>query len=494
MDTAEQSKQLSVRSRAVSPRFWSAAAGALICLLSASSVKAQEIWHHREDPTPPFVGDASQPGYAITDSQGNVIVSGQLPHASGNNGVVAKYAPDGTKLWVHGQPGTIVRLDNAKPVGALAEDNADNIYSVSSLPAQSLGTTIQFVKYAPDGTKLLSTQFQVSPIALSVDGLLVDRTTEESYIYGEATRLTSGGQAVVDAYVTKIDEDGHQLWISTLPGSSSEENTFKSGVLDSQGQIVLANVNQSFSGQADTLSIDIVKYDASGKLLYKSQLSKPAVVSDDDISSNMLIDSSDSVYIGGSSSLDFDSMLIAKFSSDGTEMWKRQYNDDGNIGSGLVSCLAFDSTGDVIAAGGTESRNNSEYGATFLKYTPEGSKVWARTDERIDDPEFSIVGLATMGSGGGFYAEEHLFGFSTSTFSFVNSAATCKFDVDGHKVKEKDYAGSLEYPGTFVPTALAYDPISDSVFMTGYGVYLTFPSPDPPYVPSWETIKYQFGQ
>ncbi len=146
-----------------------------------------------------------------TDSAGNVFVVGESGENREMNGWVIKYDTDGHWLWKR-----LLATDGADGGYGVVTDDAGNAYVVGNTSG-ALGGTIKgerdlfLIKYSPTGAIVWKRQPGTAAAdtssGIATDGmghLYLAGTTE-----GSLQGANKGGE---DAFVIKMDTDGHYLW------------------------------------------------------------------------------------------------------------------------------------------------------------------------------------------------------------------------------------------------------------------------------------------
>jgi hypothetical protein len=187
----------------------------------------------------------------------------------------------------------------------------------------------------------------------------------------------SGGGSSGTAWVAKYSRGGKLLWISRIRPTSDFGVISNSVVTDNEGNVVLSLI---FGGT--TASAGVAKFSAEGKLLWKKRLYGAYIDSAE--SSDVATDRYGNVFLTGIGPLevfgDESDLLygwIIKYNSSGRLLWKKKlekaseaYSSYGvttdRQGNALIS-------GDVIRYGAKR-----KYDAFVAKYNPDGVLVWIR--------------------------------------------------------------------------------------------------------------------
>ncbi len=261
-----------------------------------------------------------QPFSVNIDSGGNIYISGytggDLGGPNNNRGqnflnsteanhstlvqttdsYVTKFDSDGNQLWIK-QFGTDELEDNY----GLAIDKDDNIFSggttLGDFGGESAGLYDGWlVKLDSDGKQLWTQQFGTPDYEFLWD---LD-TDSEGNVYATGWTLGDlGGENAgsYDAWVTKYDRNGNQVWIEQF-GTGGDDASYFDGIeVDSNDNIFLTGYTDSDLGGPNAGSYDawVAKYDSDGKQLWLQQFGTP----DYDVGITVTADSAGSLYVAG---------------------------------------------------------------------------------------------------------------------------------------------------------------------------------------------------
>jgi hypothetical protein len=358
-----------------------------------------------------LASSATDIGNAITtDAQGNVIVAGLSKEVLGDevgtlalafpDVVVAKYAPNGSRLWVKqftvGDPSTPGSAESqAKGV---ATDAAGNIYVVGSAYVASSNAFKGFIlKLSPAGAKL--TSIKLDENTLNVENGLTSVAVVGSDVYvGGYTAGTvpsgtnAGGE---DAALYKYDTGLTLQWARQLGSTGSDRIT--SVAVDASGAVYAAGFaggalpSKTHLGDTDAF---VVKYDNAGTQQWLEQFGTAY----GDGANAVAVQGSDvyvAGYVTGAYGTGFSynggtDLFVTKFSSSGTETWRRQYSptDPAQINPyGMVA----DASGNVYIVGdvnvsvdGTATHAGAK-DVFILQYLADGTVGWARQQGSTQD-------------------------------------------------------------------------------------------------------------
>jgi hypothetical protein len=187
--------------------------------------------------------------------------------------------------------------------------------------------------------------------------------------------IDPSGNGGVDV-MSPSDLAGNQLWVRQF-GTSGDE--WATGVaVDGSGVYVSGYTNGTLPGQTYSGSYDafIKKYDHNGNELWTSQFGTNAL---DQAADAIGVDAT-GVYVIGRTGGSFpgytnaggNDIFIAKYSTDGTQLWLKQR---GTAGADYCSGICVDATGFYIS-GYDNSLGSTNNEAFLSKYSPEGNEVW----------------------------------------------------------------------------------------------------------------------
>jgi len=151
------------------------------------------------------------------------------------------------------------------------------------------------------------------------------------------------GEATVDYYTIKYDENGQKSWDVTFDSESWDEAM--AVAVDSEGNVIVTGRSRN-GGKFDYYTI---KYDSQGNELWSRTCDR----GDDDEANAVAVDSEGNVIVTGRSKYgeDFDYYTI-KYDKDGTLQWSKSFNGGGDD---QAMAVAVDSEGNVIVTGRSQA-------------------------------------------------------------------------------------------------------------------------------------------
>lgn len=355
--------------------------------------------------------------YAMVLRSGGVYVGGAtmgaLPgqtSAGSQDAFVRKYDLDGTELWTR-QFGTsgwdTVSAIAAGPAGVYAAGSTSGAFDGQT----SSGGVDAFVrKYSSDGDELWTRQFGdwgpegASAIVSDGEGVYVAGTTS-----GILPGQTSGGGN--DAFLRKYDAEGSELWTRQFSSSEPGGHDFAQGLgIDASGLYIAGDTTGGLPGQVSQGWTDafVRKYSSDGDELWTRQFGSPsadgalAVVSD-----------GTAVYAAGwtlgalpgqASAGSYD-MFVRAYDVVGTERWT---NQSGTPGVDVAHGISVDASRLYVAgetAGVLPGQASSGKVDAFLRmYDAAGSEAWTAQFGTPEDDiaratsEDALMGLYLAGS------------------------------------------------------------------------------------------------
>jgi len=299
-------------------------------------------------------------GYGVAvDSSGNVYLSGGTMSfgAGGYDIVLVKYDGNGGQQWnrTWGAGGGELGY-------GVAVDSSGNVYLSGYTGSIGAGLTdMVLVKYDGNGGQQWNRVWGGADWDFG-SGVAVD-SSGNVYLSGSTWSFGAGGQ---DMVLVKYDGNGGQQWNRTWGGADREG---ENGVaVDSSGNVYLSGVTRSFGAGLDDMVL--VKYDRNGV----QQWNRVWGGADDDMGSGVAVDSLGNVYLVGRTQRfgagAFD-MVLVKYDGNGVQQWNRVWggaDDDDGYG------VAVDSSDNVYLSGSTRSFGAGLDDMVLVKYSQDSYK------------------------------------------------------------------------------------------------------------------------
>ena len=375
-------------------------------------------------PNLPQIGQIGSPGIDVgygsaTDSEGNVYItgttSGSLEESQGGLDVwAAKYNRQGQELWRQqfGSSGS----DKAYGIEIDGEDNFyltgdtnGNLFGDRQSP-QSDAWVAKFD--GSNGEQIWGGQYGIDVTDGEANTSFDLAVDDEGNAYASGILIKDSnlppeefGLAVQDdAFAIKFDENGNQQWFTTLslpffPEDSPFADEFSPffdesyGIdVDNEGNVYATGWTQGLVEIADPVR-PLLKYDYwlsqldadSGEVESTQQFNS----SDNglEFAWDVETDSEGSAIVGGWTTGDISGSngsydpFLAKYNSDGTQEWVRQFGTSGDDGL-FTASFDIDSENNIYVTGYTDSdlggANQGDYDTWVAKYDPQGNQQWTQ--------------------------------------------------------------------------------------------------------------------
>ncbi len=193
---------------------------------------------------------------AVADGAGNVYAAGQVYQNGTLNIDIVKYDQFGETQWSSLTP-IHAGNDNdqhGRPLlrAAISRDTGDGTLVTG---ATFIGDDqLVLTKYDPDGTKVFAETVTLpnagapsgAASASIFKGILTDAATGDFVVYGYAN-FTSDEQRGCKFFATRYDENGNQLWSTSVPtqaNSGTNGGSVSTGAFDKKGDVVLVGQDQ----------------------------------------------------------------------------------------------------------------------------------------------------------------------------------------------------------------------------------------------------------
>lgn len=354
--------------------------------------------------TTPYDGGDSDLAVALAvDGSGNVFVTGQSHNGTDFDYITLQYDSSGAQQWA-------TPYDNGGnedvPVGIALDGSGNVVVSGRSC----VGTICDYATVQYDGSsggvitgwpQLYDNGDNDEAVALGVDG------ANNVYVTGRSKGTTQ------DIATVKYNSSGTQQWVRRY---DSTNNDF--GV-----DLAVDNAGNSYvSGRfvaGGTASNDFVtiKYDTTGAQLWSETYDSGLL----DIPAAVTVDGSGNVYVTGNSGPPGGSdITTVKYNSGGVQQWTASFDNSGANDEAVA--VAVDGNGDVFVAGNSRS-SDTDY--VTIHYTAAGALAQFLTfDNSGDDVVATALALGQDTSGN---TTVHVTGKSFGGMD--NDYATVKYSV-----------------------------------------------------------------
>ena len=237
-----------------------------------------------------------------------------------------------------------------------------------------------------------------------------------------------------------------QYWMSLIGGSSQDDQGTGIDIDSSDNVYMVGSTRSAGQGASDFL---LVKQNSSGTVQWQRTLGASA----NDLGYGIAVDSSANAYITGYLDPFPQNLLLAKYNSAGTIQWQR------TLGGGGVDYgwqLAIDSNDNIYVSGETRSAGAGSRDVLLAKYNSSGTLQWQRTLGGGSD-EYGY-GIAVDSSGNVYVA-----GRTRSAGAGSDDLFLAKYNSSGTIQWQRTVGGS----GSDYGNAVGVDS-NDNVYITGY--------------------------
>lgn len=326
-------------------------------------------------------GGRSSFGRSIAlDPQGNVVVAGYAnTKFNQHDGVVAKYDSNGNQLWLSTFDGVAHGVDRVLKV-AVSPEGDIAFAGLSQCPGQRLNLT----------TAVLDSEGDLDWYQVYDGGVGEDEVSASVAFDPLGDVVVAGhspGPNSTDIVTIKYRPDGETLWIQRYDGPAGLEERATDMAVDDAGNVFVTGTSESTN---DVRQIVVLGYDTDGTLTWLRRHQHANVGLDD--SSELLVNA-DSVYVVGTVyafDTDFELVTLRLNRATGAEIWAAQFGESqGEYGQSI----ALDSTGNILVTGRSTGPGTGLDFCT-VKYTPNGSRVWAAAFNSGNDNDDAPVKIA----------------------------------------------------------------------------------------------------
>ena len=333
------------------------------------------------------------------DASGCVYVTGKSegPDA-GFNYLTIKYDAYGHEIWRAQYDGPAHQDDDPS---AIAVDPAGNVY----VTGQSMGiendTLVSYdyatVKYNPAGQQQWVARYSFIPglpdqaVAIAVDA--------GGSVYVTGKNVNSAHPWLSDIVTIKYDPNGVEQWVGRYHEPMISLCTPVGLALDDTGNCFVVGSGSWWDSTRVRSQVVVLKYHPDGTVEWTDRIPPDSsFVEAIDIG----IDHSGSIYIAGHSlaydnwyNYHGDSLLIAKYGSDGEREWLRCFGDPLGV---RPTALSIDRAGNVVVAA-MKGGYYQGISALIVKYSQSGDLLWTNTYVEPDQSYLKVDGLGVDGEG-----------------------------------------------------------------------------------------------
>ena len=284
------------------------------------------------------------PTAIFVDRSGFIYVTGYSYEFGRNyDYITIKYNPTGTFNWFKTFNGPGNSIDKASSIKV---DNSGNVYVTGYTSVSWLEVDYATIKYNSSGTEQWVRRYD-GPVngddfATSLD---VDQSGNV-FVTGESP----GIETCTDYATIKYNSSGSQIWLIRYNDQDSGCELPASLKIDGEGNVIVTG--SSYSKQSVSGDFLTLKYNNSGAVIWETRFNSPGNY--DDITTGLIIDSKNNVYITGYNALSSNtySITTVKYSSAGDHLWEQIFYSEPGIHSIDQSIgISLDSSYNVYIAG-----------------------------------------------------------------------------------------------------------------------------------------------
>jgi len=327
----------------------------------------------------------------ILDDNGNIYVTGgSVGIGTGYDYGTVAYDSDGNELWVarYNGPGY---YNSKSDIGkGIALDSHGNVYVTGYSIGNGTANDFVTVAYDSDGNELWVRRYQ-GPHAIWESGNdIVVNSLGNICVAGYSTSYGTSEDYTTISY----DPYGNELWVAIYNGSTQYKDEVSAIAADTSGNVYVTGLSMGDSSGFDYATI---KYDSDGNEIWVARYDGSGNYND--WARDIVIDSSDRVYITGQSyGVDsFYDFATVAYDSNGNELWASRYNGPNDDNDDAYK-LALGNSGNVYVTGDSWGPNSRSDFAT-VAYDSHGNELWvARYNGPVDMNDVETT-VATDSSG-----------------------------------------------------------------------------------------------
>jgi len=179
-----------------------------------------------------------------------------------------------------------------------------------------------------------------------------------------------------DIFTIKYDpNNGQEIWTNRYNGTGNGNDRGHKIAVDGLGNIYITGYSANTG--TGTSDMTTIKYSSNGNQLWIRNYNGP--VNGTDVANCIAIDVSNNIYITGYSAgsgtgTDYTTL---KYAPNGALQWARRYNGTGN-GNDEAKWLEIDKNGNVCVTGFSAGIGTGASDFTTIKYSPSGDSIWVK--------------------------------------------------------------------------------------------------------------------
>ena len=325
------------------------------------------------------------------------------------------------------------------------------------------------------------------------DGVTVDSSGNiyvTGYTSGGLDNNTNSGNT--DIFLVKYNSSGVKQWTKQLGTSTSDAGT---GVtVDSSGNIyVTGSTKGGLDGNSNTAGSSwdffLVKYNSSGVKQWTEQYGNVAAEVlgvggyYTDFGQGVTVDSSDNIYVTGTTNYGGNDIFLVKFYDNGTKQWTQQLGTSSDDNETTAEGVTVDSSDNIYVLGNTSGgldNNTNSGGVTnsdkwdffLVKFYDNGTKQWT---QQLGTSSTDYGNAVAVDSSDNIYVTGTTNGgLDNNTHFGANDIFLVKYNSSGEKQWTQqlggffigDSSGTIVYAGNDDGTGVTVDS-SNNIYVTG---------------------------
>ena len=284
--------------------------------------------------------------------------------------------------------------------------------------------------YGADGTLLWDRRYNAYghwDIGVDVE---VDPADGSVYSFGRSHGNLPGGISIEDASLIKYDASGNLLWARAYDGPAMGPDQGQAIAIDVAGDVV--GVGAATAGSSsDPL---IARWDAAGNVEWAAVI---PTLGGDYLNAVVIAPSGD-IYAAGitGGSTFLGDVYVVKLSATGTVLWQRSFDGGGApvTGSEIAYGIALAPSGGVYVSGDAITPGGAD--AVLLSYDAAGNLLWSRTIDGAGHANDSGSECGVDGAGDVYLAGRVNEGAATK-----HDFLLAKFDAAGNELWRRTWDG-----------------------------------------------------
>ena len=394
----------------------------------------------------------------VTDTSGNVYVTGYAYNGRNYDYATVKYNATGQQQWEARYNGP---ADNEDLPTNVAVDAAGNVY-VSGTSYSATESDYATVKYSPTGQQLWVVRYNGPDGGYDLAAKVEVDATGNVYVTGSSDNGSNGSY---DYATVKYDTSGQQVWQARYNGPANSYDLATDLVVDATGNAYVTGTTYTAT-QSDYATL---KYDPTGQPVWEARYSGPATGYDEAAKLALADPQQTSVVVTGTSdgggSTGFDIATAAYNADSGQQQWTYRYNGPQS-GDDVVADLVTGRDGYAYVVGTAYSAAGADYATHVLA---NGQLQWSTLYNGPDNSYDEAKGIAVDATGNAYvtglsYNSDGTDDYATVKYAFNPNPTTPS--LVGRQLWSARYDGAGSYDEAAAITVDA----RNNVYVTGYSL------------------------